>query len=80
MRHHGCQTRTGGFRVDDGDDVYYLRARACLCGVLKTHVHCYYTAPLGLPVVKRSPLSKPKLIFCPREKSLIIRSTDLSSS
>ena len=80
MRHHGCQPRTGGFRVDDGDDVYDLRARACLCGVLKTHVHCYYIAPLGLPVVKRSPLSNPKLIFCPRAKSLIIRSTDLSSS
>ena len=28
MRHHGCQTRIGGFRVDDGGDVYDLRARA----------------------------------------------------
>ena len=86
MRHHGCQTRIGGFRVDDGGDVYDLRARArarvCVCGLFfkKTHAHCYYTAPLGLPVVNRSPLSNPKLIFCPRAKSLIIRSTDLSSA
>ena len=31
MRHHGCQTRIGGFRVDDGGDVYDLRARVCVC-------------------------------------------------
>ena len=31
MRHHGCQTLIGGFHVDDGDDVYDLRARVCVC-------------------------------------------------